>query len=121
MSIERRLWMVQYDGELKKAQDVAALLIDDFDRAAWTERGLNALRDILDARHEMHRFTMLTSNRSLDDLKAFVEGIYSEKKESNAGSMSLLRRLHPYEPLEFSGTSARLEYRRNHTRELPGI
>lgn len=111
-TIERKLWMVQYDGELRRAQNCGALLIDDIDRADWTGRGLNALRDILDARHEMGRFTMITGNRNLDELKTYIEGLYNEKKEDNAGTMSLLRRMHPYEPLKFDGESARIEYRR---------
>jgi hypothetical protein len=106
-AIERRLWMERYHTEFEAAKNVKALLLDDIDKAAWTQRGMDALREILDARHEMGRLTLVTSNLDIKALKAHFQAIYAESKGEADGTISLLGRLNPYHVLDFVGTSHR--------------
>ena len=89
-----------------RARYSSLLLIDDIDRAHWDGRGLDALRSIVNYRHE-HRYTIfVTSNRNPKDLGAWMTERHDGDK---VGAMSLLRRMRPMKLWTFTGDSYRLQ------------
>ena len=50
------------DDNLKTYLPVAVLLIDDIDSPAWTPRGIDVLRDMLDFRRRRGLSTLVTAN-----------------------------------------------------------
>jgi DNA replication protein DnaC len=79
------------------------VLIDDVDNANFSLAGLNVLREILDARHEQKKRTLVTCNCNPSELKARFTKVYG----SDDAAQSLLERLRPYHAMKCVGESFR--------------
>jgi DNA replication protein DnaC len=79
------------------------VLIDDVDNANFSLAGLNVLREIMDARHEAKKRTLVTSNCNPSELKARFAKVYG----NDDAAQSLLERLRPYHAMKFQGESFR--------------
>lgn len=105
IDIENRFWRFDADAQVANATSTPLLLLDDISNTPWTMRGLACLRQVLDARHEARRTTLITSNADEAELHAMLTGVAS----SEIYSTSLLRRLRPLKKLTLGGNSYRLK------------
>lgn len=100
------LWLIESQKKLERLKYCGVLLIDDISNAKWSIHGLDALRTVIDYRHETGKPTLVTSNMDKMQLTEFM-------KTANDGTphnaMTLLRRFAPCTELKFVGTSYRKE------------
>lgn len=105
--IEHEIWTVPAKPLMKMAKRCHVLLIDDVTNARLTPRGVDALRQIIDARHEGCKATLITSQT---DVSTWHDKI-AEIMGDDVYATSLLRRLNPYVQIEFRGESYRQNMR----------
>lgn len=91
---------------IERAKWCGLLLLDDLDRAHWRDRGLDALRSIINHRHERKKWTFTTVNLKLDALMQHMKELHHGDAD---GAVSLMRRFRPAKGLEFTGESYRRE------------
>lgn len=102
--IEHDLWKSEYRSNLKMAKRCLVLLVDDITNARLTPRGLDIFREIIDARHECGKATLITSQTSIKTLHAKISDVMGEQMYGT----SLIRRFNPFREIEFRGESYRL-------------
>lgn len=89
---------------LKPYQYSGILLLDDIGNAGWTKRGLNALRMIIETRHDLRKCMIITSNQTEGELKQKFSQVMDENF-----AISTLRRLSPVQKHFFKGESYRVK------------
>lgn len=104
VEFEQRLTSYGAEQEIRKLSRVRGLLIDDIDAGQWTVRGLGVLRAILDARHELGRITLVTSNADPKGVLHLFGGIAGQ-----SAAETMLARLRPLRIVEMKGGSYRRE------------
>ena len=88
---------------VKTFRPVALLLIDDIDSPAWTHRGIDVLRDMLDFRYRRGLSTLVTANNSGQVLRDRLKQVHPNP----AVPGTALDRLQPVDVLELAGQSHR--------------
>lgn len=80
------------------------VLMDDLDKAPWSETTLGWLWQLLDKRRVLRRATVVTSNFDTDGLRRWLEG---RAKANKSLPTAILDRLRPCTALTLAGTSLR--------------
>lgn len=102
--LELDLWKNEHYTAFKMAKRCRILLVDDLTNARMSARGWDIFRQIIDARHESGKATLITSQTSYQVLHAKI----SETMGDEVYATSLLRRFNPFVEIEFRGESYRV-------------